>query len=256
MLTLIKQELYKLLHKNGTYIGLACIFCFQIALAILSKVFPGFMSADAAFGTGFAGSSITVFVMIAATASIIAMEFQYGTVRQLLYRKYYRSQVFISKIIVVILHALVLYVLQFVMALLLKFALFPSIDLGASAGHGRTVLSALAISNVADFISLLLLLSVVLLLSTLFKSNAAAITSGYIGYFVMSMASSLLMLLISHWEWVKWNPFTMMLLGNQILNPAMSSVTHLSTPIMFWGSIAYTVVFSFLAYALFRKRSV
>lgn len=35
--------------------------------------------------------------MIAACSSIIAMEFQYGTIKELLYRKYYRGQILISK---------------------------------------------------------------------------------------------------------------------------------------------------------------
>lgn len=256
MLTLIKQELYKLLHKSGTYIGLACIFFFQIAFAVIARIYPKFMSGSAAFGDSFTGATIAVFVMIAAGASIIAMEFQYGTVRPLLYRKYYRSQVYISKIVVVVLHALVLYVLQFLMTMVLKFTLFPKIDLGASVGHGQTVFSSLLLSTGASFTTLLLLLSVVLLLSTLFKSNATAITCGYVAYFAMGIASNFLLILIAHWHWLKWNPLTMMLLGSQVGTPMMSKLTLMSTPVMFWCSVAYTVVFAFIGYALFRKRSV
>ncbi|WDF82645.1 ABC transporter permease [Lacticaseibacillus pabuli] len=256
MLNLIHEELYKLFHKKGTYFGLAAIFIVQIAIAILAKKAPTFMSPEGALSVSFLGESIALFVMIAAAASIIAMEFQYGTIRQLLYRKYYRSQVFISKLIVIVLHAVVLYVLQFGMSLLLKVILFPKVDLGKQVGHGRTLLENLTLSTLGQFVGVLLLLSIVVLLATMLKNNAVAITVGYIGYFVIELAASFLLILITKWDWVKWNPFTMLLFGNQLTEPAMHVMTKLTTMQLGFGSALYTVAFTFIAYALFRRRNV
>jgi len=256
MLNLIHEEFYKLFHKTGTYVGVAIMFLVQIAIAAIAKKAPTFMAPESALSSGFLGESIALFIMIAAAASIIAREFQYGTIRQLLYRKYYRSQVFISKLIVVVLHAVMLYVLAYAMSFVLKLVLFPKIDLSQQVGHGRTFLEAMTLSTVTGFVGTLLLLSIVVLLATMLKNNAVAITVGYIGYFVIELASSFLLILIDKWDWVKWNPFTMLLFSNQVGTPAIHTMTHLSTMQLGLGSALYTVAFSFIAYALFRRRNV
>jgi ABC-2 type transport system permease protein len=256
MLQLLKQEIYKLVHKTGTWIALGVMFGVQILIAILAKGVPDFLSASAAVSGNFMGSAVALFIMIASAASIIAMEFQYGTIRQLLYRKYYRSQVFMSKIIVIIGQAICLWVIQFAFTLLLKVIMFPKVDLGQSIGHGQTLLSGMVRGSASELLSAMMLLSIVVLLSTLFKSNAAAITTGYIGYFVIQIASSMLLLVIDRWEWVKWNPLTMLLFGQQVAMPDLSQATHLSTGVMAGGSVVYTVIFAAIAYAFFRKRSV
>ncbi len=254
--TLIKQELYKLTHRRGTWFGLFFILIIQMGMATLVKLNPSFIPAKEMVMSSFLGTSMTLFVVIAAVASIVSMEFQYGTVKQLLYRKYYRSQVFVSKIIVVILHTLALYLVQFAMTLLLKLALFPKVDLGATYSGGHSLLRMMVTYQGGEILSAFLLLSFVLLLSTLFKTNAAAIASGYIGYVLVSMASTFLLLAIQKWEWVKWNPFTMLLLPSQLMAPNYADATMLSNPELIAGSLVYTVIFSGIAYLSFRKRSV
>lgn len=253
--TLIKQELFKLAHKKGTWIGAVLVVLVQVGMATLSKFQGQIFPADMMMSSSFLGSTMALFVLIASTASIVSMEFQYGTVKQLLYRKFYRSQVFLSKIFVVVLHTVLLYALELAMTFVLKFAMFPKIDLAGKIDKlplWEYVLTATG----AEVISALLLLSFVLLLSTLFKTNAAAIASGYIGYVVVSMASTLILLVIDHWEWVKWNPLTMLMLNNQMTVPSYADATHLTTPEMAIGSVVYTVLFGFIAYMSFRKRSV
>lgn len=256
MFQLVKQETYKLVRKTGTWIALGIMLVIQLLIAILAKSVPDFLSPTAAVSGSFIGSSIALFIMLAAAASIIAMEFQYGTIKQLLYRKYYRSQVFMSKIIVIVCHAALLWVIQFAMTLLLKVILFPKVDLMQKVAHGQTLLSGMVRASGAELLTALLLLSMVVLLATLFKSNAAAITTGYIGYFLIQVASNLMLLVIDRWEWVKWNPFTMLLFKNQVAVPELSKFTHLTTPVMAAGSVVYTVLFTLIAYACFRKRSV
>jgi ABC-2 type transport system permease protein len=66
----------------------------------------------------------------------------------------------------------------------------------------------------------------------------------------------MLLLVIDRWEWVKWNPLTMLLFGQQVASPDLSKLTHLSTGVMAGGSVVYTIIFAGIAYAFFRKRSV
>ncbi len=54
--------------------------------------------------------------MIAATASIITMETQYGTIKNVLSQRYSRTQVLISKWLVMLTYSVYLYVMTSVLA--------------------------------------------------------------------------------------------------------------------------------------------
>ncbi|WP_127848592.1 ABC transporter permease [Lacticaseibacillus hulanensis] len=253
--TLIKQELFKLVHKKGTWIGAALIVLVQFGIAALAKMQGKIFGPADMFQSTFLGTSMTLFVLIASTASIVSMEFQYGTVKQLLYRKFYRSQVFLSKVCVVVLHMLALFALELAVTFAIKFAIFPQVDLAAKY-MGTPAWQYLLIGQGGEILTALLLLSFVLLMSTLFKTNAAAIACGYVGYFLISMASTLLLMVIARWHWVKWNPFTMLMLPQQLQSPDIAKATYLSNPEMIGGLVVYTVVFTLIAYLSFRKRNV
>lgn len=253
--TLIKQELYKLVHKRGTWLGAILMVAVQIGFAIISHFNPTIISADSLTKNNYIGGALIIFIMIASTATIISMEFQYGTIKQLLYRQYYRSQVFMSKIIVILLQFISLQVLSTIMTFILTYILNPNFGWTDKIGH-QTVIEQYFLSLGGNSLVTLLLLSFVLLLASLFKTNAAAIASGFVGYFIAQIAASLLILLISRWEWLKWNPLTMLLVQAQITSPVMHKLTMLSTPVMVYCTLGYTVLFTVIAYLSFRKRSV
>ncbi|WP_125605360.1 ABC transporter permease [Lapidilactobacillus bayanensis] len=254
--TLIKQELYKLVHKKGTWIAIVFMLATQVCFALLRKAFPKFFLLTSLVSNDYLGGGLYLFIMIASAASIIAMEFQYGTVKQLLYRQYYRSQVFISKLIVLIIQLVVLQVLASLMTFNLTALLFPSFNWGMAVGGGQTLLQQYFLAMGGNALVNLLLLSVVILIATLLKTNAAAITSGFIGYFISMAASSVLLALISRWHWLRFNPFTMLMTSSQIMTPKLSTITLMSTPLMITLTVAYTILFTFIAYFSFRKRSV
>lgn len=256
MLMLIRQELYKLFHKTGTWVAMVIMVLIQIGFAVAALRLPDLFEATGLVNEQFVGGELIVFFAIAMTASIIAMEFQYGTIKQLLYRRYYRSQVFISKIITLLIGLVLMEVLSNVVTWALKFSLFPKVALDAKVTGGRTFIEYYAQSLGANLLTTILLMSLVLLLATLFKSNAAAIVTGIIGYFVASLAGSFLMMLIAQHEWVKWNPFTMLMLSAQVQSPNFAKMTMLSTPVMIYCSLGYTVVLGLIAYLSFRRRSV
>jgi ABC-2 type transport system permease protein len=82
--TLIKQELYKLNHKKGTWLALAFMVVVQIGFAVLSWRYPKFFGTSMLVMNNYVGGMLVDFIMIASAASMIAMEFQYGTIKQLL----------------------------------------------------------------------------------------------------------------------------------------------------------------------------
>ena len=253
--TLIKQEVYKQFHKRGWLIATLIMVLGQVGFGIWGKMQPKWFPADALISEDYIMGEIVIFIAVASTASIVSMEYQYGTMKQLLYRQYYRSQVFVSKIITVLLQLAFLQVVACATTFILTLILHPSYDWLAEVG-GATTLQTYFKRIGGDLLVDLLLLSVVLMLSTLFKSNAAAIATGLVGYFLITLAATLLLVAIGYWHWLKWNPFTFLLVGAQILNPNMAHSTFMSTETMIAGTLVYTVVFGFIAYLSFRKRSI
>ncbi|WP_461214691.1 ABC transporter permease [Lacticaseibacillus sp. GG6-2] len=255
--TLVKQELFKLTHKKGTWFAVIFMVLVQVGFAGLRLKYPDFMALPRLIANGYIGGMLVLFIMIASCASTIAMEFQYGTIKQLLYRQYYRSQVFVSKLIVLVLQLVVLQAIACAVSFLLTVILFPEFDWQQSVAGGNTWIQQYGLALAGNLLMMLLLLSVVVLLATLFKTNAAAIATGFIGYFVIQAAASLILLLIQKWEWLKWNPFTMLLIGSQMAAPKVySPLTHLDTGIMALCTFGYTVLFTLIAYLSFRRRSV
>jgi ABC-2 type transport system permease protein len=53
--------------------------------------------------------------------------------------------------------------------------------------------------------------------------------------------------------WIKWNPLNMLQLASQVANPALKSVTKLSTAQLAWGTTIYAVIFTMLSYLFFSR---
>ena len=257
MITLIKEESFKLLHKRSTPAITIILLVLMTAFGVLAKSYPKFYSPRTLFVQSFTGDSWVVLFMIAACSSIIAMEFQYGTIKEVLYRKYYRGQILVSKWLTMLIYSIYLFALVFVYSLILKFVLFNNtFDLGRKYGAEHSVFTSFSYTLIGDFVGLWLLLSLVLLLANIFKSSAAAISVGIIGYFALGVIAGLMTLAIQKWNWLKWNPLNMMNLSGQMNTPSMSKVTMLSTPELAWGSLAYTAIFLAISYVVFKRRSV
>ncbi|GAJ25715.1 membrane spanning protein [Liquorilactobacillus sucicola DSM 21376 = JCM 15457] len=258
MVTLIRQEIFKLTHKKSTLIGTIALLVLMTIFAVFSRMQPSFSDPEGNFIAAYGGISWVVFFMIAACSTIIAMEFQYGTVKELLYRKYYRGQVLASKWITMFLYSLYFYVLSFVFSVILKVIFFNSkFSFTDVYTNGESVMHVTLVTYVGNFIGLWLLLSLVLLLANIFKSSAAAISVGIVGYFATNIVSSLMFMLIHKWEWLKWNPLNMLNLSSQLGNSTViGTLTRLSNTELVWGNLIYTAIFLFLGYLVFRKRNV
>lgn len=248
--TLIGQELYKLTHKVGTWLALAVMVALQLVFVAARLMYPKLFDLAGLIQGDFLADSIIVFIMIASTASIVAMEFQYGTIRQLLYRQYYRSQVFIAKLVTLVLQFILLHVVASLVTFAATALAFPSYSWTAHSWQHYWL------GQGGNALTLLMLMSVVLLLATLFKTNAAAISVGFVGYFMAQLASLILTMLIAKWDWLKWLPFTMLMTGKQVIDSSLADMTKLSTNWMIGLTCAYTVGFTVIAYLSFRRRAV
>lgn len=155
MITLVKQETFKLLHKKSTYAVSATLLIIMTVFGVLTRNYPKYWGdPKGLFVTMFTGINWIVLFMIAACSSIIAMEFQYGTIKELLYRKYYRGQILVSKWITMLLYSIYFYVLAFVWSMLLKVVLFNSkFQLSDTYQPGHSVIDSMWLGIVGSFLT-------------------------------------------------------------------------------------------------------
>lgn len=257
MMLLVKQEMFKLIKKKSTVVLSILLVILIVAAAVLSNKYSDLINPDEMITQLFGATSWIVFIMIAAASTIIAMESQHGTLKNLLYRRYSRGQILASKWITLVLYSLYLYLLTIVTTLIAKLVLFPEISFTKTLSSGQTMIEALATYTIGSYIGLWLILSLVLMLACFINSSGAAISAGIVFYFASSVISGLLFIAVEKWNWLKWNPISMLNLQNQIGNEEMmQQMTHLTTNQMILGNLVYIVLFLGLGYIVFKRKNV
>lgn len=251
MLKLIQQEVYKLFQKRSTTIGLGLLAAVMAFFAAITKIYPNLLDAQGQFEGLYSAGIFLVFMLIAATSNITMMEFQSGMIRPLLYRKYSRTQVLISKWLVILGYSIILYVVSFIWSLILKLVLF-----NGTFALTSTLLTHLVQNLVAQWLTTWLLLSVVFLMTNAFKSSAVAVSVGIIGYFVTNVMATLLALFIARWSWLRFNPLNMMTLPMQLAGGLSEKMTQLSNTGLIIGNLVYIAIFLYLGLVLFKRRAV
>lgn len=179
------------------------------------------------------------------------MEFYYGTIKNLLYRRYDRLSIILSKILAILIYSLMIYIIIIVFTIIIKYILLPDLDI-----FKDDLFNNLIFSSIGQFVSLWLILSITMLLSCIIKNPGISISLGIMMYFALSIISSILTQLIIKWEWIKWNPLNMLNLSVQITNESFESITHLKVYELFMGNILYIFIFILLITLVFSKKRV
>ncbi len=259
MWTLLWQEEFKLLKKKSTFWVTILLVGLVLGTAFLSKASPKFAPPKMFFTSSFGGTTWIVFVMIAACASTLSMEFQYGTIKELIYQQYSRSTILVSKWLVMLIYSLYLYLVIGVAALIGKISFvnsrFSLSDRDIYSNH-LTFLQQWSLQTISSFITLWLVLSVVFLFATLFKTSTVAITAGILGFFALNAIGILMFKIIAKFHWFRWNPFNFLNYANQVNDPARQTLTKLSNNQLLAGTLIYTILFLSIGLLSFRKRNV
>lgn len=256
MSTLIRQELFKIYKKKSTFILFGVVTLLMILMSVFSNNKPDIFDPENTFISAYSAFSWIVFIMIVQASTIISMEFEYGTIKNLLYRNFSRTQVIISKCIALFIYSISLYVGTSIIAIILKLFTASDLSLLQKVNENMSLIQVYLFNTLGNFVGLWLVISLVLLLSCIFRSSTISIVAGFIFYFATSIVSGILFLVIEKWEWVKWNPTNMLNLSGQINNAEIESLTQLSLSQLFVGNIIYIIIFLFLVTVVFKKKNI
>ncbi|MGX4763915.1 ABC transporter permease [Holzapfeliella sp. JNUCC 72] len=261
--TLVKNELFKL-RKKSTTIVMPLI---MIGLMILVTV----LTASAGDITSYAdimaaGSAWLVITLISAAGSILSMEYEYGTIKELFSSKFSRSKILMSKWLAIFVYSILLNVLMIASTFIIYFIgrattskfIFNWSDKMQNMGD-VTVVENLVKSCAGLFLQTWLLLSVVFLVASVIKKSSLAVTLGIVVYFASSMISGILMSLMITFklDWLKYSPFNMLLVNNLGLpHDNLLNVAHLDAISLVSGALIYTVIFLIIGLLFYRRKEV
>lgn len=254
--TLIKQECFKLCKKKSTFIIPIIIILLMVVQAIISKNYDDVFSPQSSIESAFSGFSWFIFLLIIQASTIISMEFYHGTIKNLLYRKYTRTNIIISKIITLVIFSLLYFIISIVVGFILWAIFFNDINLIESKGDELSLLSKMLLTGLGTYVGTWLVLSVTLLISCAMKSPGVSIAVGIVFYFATSILSGILTIIVDKWEWLKWNPISMMNIMIQIVDKSMKKYTKLELHELFIGNIVYIIIFLILVVFVFKKKNV
>ena len=254
--TLIKQECFKLCKKKSTFIIPLIIILLMVVQAIISKNYDDVFSPQSSIESAFSGFSWFIFLLIIQASTIISMEFYHGTIKNLLYRKYTRTNIIISKIITLVIFSLLYFIISIVVGFILWAIFFNDINLLESKGDELSLLSKMLLTGLGTYVGTWLVLSVTLLISCAMKSPGVSIAVGIVFYFATSILSGILTIIVDKWEWLKWNPISMMNIMVQIIDKEMKKFTKLELHELFIGNIVYIIIFLILVVFVFKKKNV
>ena len=254
--TLIKQECFKLCKKKSTFIIPIIVILLMVVQAIISKNYDDVFSPQSSIESAFSGFSWFIFLLIIQASTIISMEFYHGTIKNLLYRKYTRTNIIISKIITLVIFSLLYFIISIVVGFILWAIFFNDINLLESKGGELSLLSKMLLTGLGTYVGTWLVLSVTLLISCAMKSPGVSIAVGIVFYFATSILSGILTIIVDKWEWLKWNPISMMNIMVQIVDKEMKKFTKLELHELFIGNIVYIVIFLILVVFVFKKKNV
>ena len=258
MIDLYQKELFKLRKKKSTLIEITFLTILNFSMALLSHLEPKHFIPRQLFISNFATDFFIQIFLIATAASIVASEFEYNTIKNLIYQTNSREQILISKWCATFTLAILMYGMM-IGETLINYLLFfrgkyhLTDHLAGKQNLWQYWLNVLG----AEFLNLWLLLSMVFLIAAVMKKSSIAVIVGIVGDLALSLVGSLMFGLIQKWEFLKWNPINFLNYSAQLTQPEYyHRLTRLTQPQLITGNIIYTFIFLSLGLYFFSQKEV
>lgn len=254
MLAELHQELFKLNHRKLSWLIMLLMPIYMLVIGFaMGRIYSNLLVMSC-----YDVSTVIMLILIIVGSTIFSMEFQNGTIINLMYHTNSRATVFFAKFLALLLYDVLLHVVAMVITVLLN--IVPLINnpvswMGIYKYHQPLVVNMFMHAGV-DMVSTGLIISLICLVSCLINSNAIVIAVNALFIFMSSgLSNNLLMAHVGPWKIIRWNPFNMINLTDQYHNYATYHLTTmLSNNQLLIGTLCYTALFTMIGYLIFRKK--
>ncbi len=250
LLGMIQNENMKIYRRPRTWVMLAIMIVFFGFITFMMYKFdapvmpmqPGpldIMMMSASFLT-FVG----IFSVIIA-GDIVSSEFGWGTIKLLLIRPISRSKVLLGKYIAVLIFVLFFLVTLFIFSYLFGLIFF-------SGGDSALTLKDVLIEYAYNLPDLIMGFTIAFMISTIFRSSALSIG---LSIFLMTVGASLVVGLLSQYDWAKYILFLNTNL-KQYADGGRPIIEGMTMSFSITMLVIYYVMFMVLSFWIFNKRDV
>ncbi|GHP13603.1 membrane protein [Lentilactobacillus fungorum] len=255
MIDLLRQELYKMVHQKSIQFSPLILFSLML--------FVGFASIHTGdlndyISQGFAAAQWLDILIIIASANIISMEFEHGTIKHLIAQHNQRLLIYLSKMIVIGIYCVVLHLCAFIFAIVVKYAVYGnSYPFSAIYDNHQTVMQNLLTSILSNLFSCLLVVTVVFLIASLSRTSSIAAVVGVLFIFMATAVSRILINTVGRaLPSIKWNPGNMFNVAFQFLTPDVYQQSMLTNTQLVIGNLIWAVIFIALGYGAFKRKRI
>lgn len=250
MKTTLTHELYKMAHQRSSWLAFILLFGLMIYSAIpIAYINKGLIA------QGFGAGQWVIIIMIALSANLVAMEFRNNTMTTLLYKSPNRQSVFLAKLVTLILYSLLLLLVSFAFAFIIKLLFVNSKLSWGLVYHQHPLITDLVINLAGVALYLMFSITLSLMLISMIKSSAVVIVIGlFVGFLGAPISAFMLNTLPGLANILAWNPFNMINII-QLVDPNIHQVSMLTNGELIAGNLIYTLLFLLIGLWAFKKRN-
>ncbi len=255
MISLLRQECYKSMHKKSILFSPVIIFLLMLFVGLSDR-----SPADVNYYTvqAFNGYMWLFIALIIMGANSIVTEFEYGTMKRLISQHSSRFLIYAAKMVMIIRYSVIGHLLVFGLTFVVAFLIHGNqLSLTANYLHGMTVFQSVVVSNLSDLFSTLLVIAVVFMVASMSRTSSIAAVGGIVFIFSGQPISNLLMHMAGQaLPVIKWNPGNMFNVGAQYLFPDIEKISHLTDNQLVIGNLIWTILFIAAGYYAFSRKRV
>ncbi|XRF77879.1 penicillin-binding transpeptidase domain-containing protein [Pediococcus acidilactici] len=189
-------------------------------------------------------------VMSILVATDFGGEYENETIDTLFYKNTSRGGVFLAKLLVLLGYVLILSLAGGIFTMVIQATHAPSTLTWDLVVNHQSLWNAALLTGLGASGMVALITVLTIGVTCLTRSKIVAMGFSFVLIFTGPTLAGALPKIIDG-PWIKWNPLNMLQLASQVANPALKSVTKLSTAQLAWGTTIYAVIFTMLSYLFF-----
>jgi ABC-2 type transport system permease protein len=247
----LSEEFYKFIHEKIAWIGILAMVIMTFYGAV-GKVTPKIIS------MGFGAGQWIVIVLFAISSTFFAIEYQHRTIIAMLYKHSHKSDIYFSKLFVLFLYNVFLSILSIPTTFLVKLICFPHrFSWTIMVNAHQNVWQALIVNTFGNVIYGIFAITLSFTLYMWLKNNVAVIGIGlFMGFMGSALSAASMDFVPSLIGILKWNPFNLIFITQQLIVPDTEKMSHLTNPELIGANLIYSLILSIVGLVLFKRRQV